>query len=687
MLRDAPFRTLIRLHSPIRIIIILPVVIALIAMTVAIMIFTQKEVNQAMLRAGDEQAKNILKVVKLNIENQQQDLVFFQRYAEQKYEQQLKNLVSVVVSQVDYFHSLAVQGTITEDQAKKAALESVQRLRYGNNDYFFIYNLQGVAISHADPQIRGRDMSAFKDEKGRPVVQTMRDITAANKEGVCTMWWTKLAGTKPVPKLLYFYFYPRWNWMIGTGVYIDDIDQDIARKRGEIMAVLKRTFAEVKVFETGYFSVFDGSKKILIHPFLADQDGAGLKNPFTGQSHIDDLVAAAKNPEVPLQYLWDKPSTPGDYKYVKYSHVDYFPPFDWYISSSVYEDEMESPAKRIIQRQLLFVSIVVLLCMGGVFLLVNRVTEPLAMLTRHADRMGETDFTLSEEGVRELKTITFPSEVSLLSRTMLNMEQKLGEYIKTLEETTTARERMASELRIARDIQMSMLPREDISLASGKRVDVAAILEPAREVGGDLYDYFFIDPEHICIIVGDVSDKGVPAALFMARSKALFRNAALRGQAQPDAILQAVNQELCASNEMRMFITTFIGLLDLRSGELTFSNAGHIPPLLVREQEGAKYIDLPKGKPVGIQKRSAYSVDNFQMRRGDSLIVFTDGIPEALNSQEEFFDDERLLNLFNAHQPSSAADALDMVLREVSNFSGGAPQTDDIAVLCIRYVG
>ena len=687
MLRDAPFRALIRLLSPIRIIIILPVVIALIAMTVAIMIFTQKEVNQAMLRAGDEEARNILKVVKLNIENQQQDLVFFQRYAEQKYEQQLKNLVSVVVSQVDYFHSLAAQGLITEDQAKKAALESVQRLRYGNNDYFFIYNLQGVAISHADPRIRGRDMSAFKDEKGRPVVQTMREIAATKKEGVCTMWWTKLAGTKPVPKLLYFYLYPRWDWMIGTGVYIDDIDQDIARKRGEIMTVLKKTFAEVKVFETGYFSVFDGSKKILIHPFLAGQDGAGMKDPVTGRSHIDDLMAAAKNPDKPLQYLWDKPSTPGDYKYVKYSHVDYFPPFDWYISSSVYEDEMERPAQRIIKRQLLFVSVVVLLCMAGVFLLVNRVTEPLARLTRHADRMGETDFTLSAEGVRELKTITFPSEVSLLSGTMLKMEQKLGEYLKTLAETTAARERMASELRIARDIQMSMLPREDIWLAGGKRVDLAATLEPAREVGGDLYDYFFIDPERLCIVVGDVSDKGVPAALFMARSKALFRNAALREPARPDAILHAVNQELCAGNEMRMFITTFIGLLDLGSGELTFSNAGHIPPLLVHECEGAKYVDLPQGKPVGIHKRSAYSVDRLQMRRGDALLVFTDGIPEALNNRDEFFEDERLLDLFHTHPPSSAADALDIVLREVRIFSEGAPQADDIAVLCIRYVG
>jgi phosphoserine phosphatase RsbU/P len=687
MRRDAPFRSLIRLLSPIRIIIILPVVVTLIAMTVAIMIFTQKEVDQAMLNAGDEEARNILKVVKLNIENQQQDLVFFQRYAEQKYEQQLKNMVSVVFSQIDYFHSLAAQGLITEDQAQKAALAAVEKIRYGNNDYFFIYDSHGVAVSHPDPRVRGRDMSGFKDDKGRPVLKTMREMSAEKKEGVCTMWWTKLAGAESIPKLLYFSRYSPWNWMVGTGVYIDDIDRDIARKRGEIMAVLKKTFAEVKVFETGYFTVFDGGKKILIHPFLAGRDGAGLKDPVTGRKLMDDLMVAARNPETPLPYLWDKPSAPGDYSYVKYSHVDYFPPFDWYIASSVYEDEMERPAQRIIRRQLLFVSAVVLLCMIAIFLLVKLVTEPLARLTRHAERLGETDFSLSAAGMGELSTITFPAEISLLSRTMLNMEQKLGGYLKTLAETTAARERMASELRIAREIQMSMLPREDISLASGKRVDLAAVLEPAREVGGDLYDYFFIDPEHLCIVVGDVSDKGVPAALFMARSKALFRNAALREQARPAAILQAVNQELCAGNEMRMFITTFIGILDLRSGDLTFSNAGHIPPLLFGEQEGAKYVVLPRGKPVGIHSSSSYTDDILRMRSGDALLVFTDGVPEALNSRGQFFDDERLRDLLQAHPPPTATAALAIVLREVKVFSEGTPQADDIAILCIRYVG
>jgi sigma-B regulation protein RsbU (phosphoserine phosphatase) len=530
-------------------------------------------------------------------------------------------------------------------------------------------------------------MSGFKDEKGRPVLQTMREMSAEKKEGFCTMWWTKLAGTKPVPKLLFISLYPPWNWMIGTGVYIDDIDQDIARKREEIMAVLKKTFSEVKVFETGYFSVFDGKKKILIHPFLADRDGSGRPDSAAISSQIDGLIAAARNPEVPFQYLWDKPSTPGEYKYVKYSHVDYFPPFDWYISSSVYEDEMERPARQIIRRQFLFVCVAVLLCMAGVFFLVNRVTEPLARLTRHADRMGETDFRISPEGASELKTITFPAEISLLSRTVLKMEEKLGEYLKTLAETTAARERMASELRIARDIQMSMLPREDISLASGKRVDLAAFLEPAREVGGDLYDYFLIDPDRLFIVVGDVSDKGVPAALFMARSKALFRNAALRNPAHPEAVLHAVNQELCAGNEMRMFITAFIAILDLRSGELAFSNAGHIPPLLIGNDGQAEYQALPRGKPMGIHERSTYSVSHRWMRPGDALLVFTDGIPEALNSGGEFFDDERLRLLFQGLPPSSAADTLEMVLREVRTFSDGATQADDIAVLCLRYIG
>jgi sigma-B regulation protein RsbU (phosphoserine phosphatase) len=688
MSRGSPFQSLIGLFSRFRVLILLMLVGALGLTAVAFIVFTQKEVTRSMLNAGDESALNVLKVVKLNVENQYRDLEYFRQYAHQRYEQQLKNVVSVVVSQVDFFHDLEKRRVLSHEQAQRAALESVQRIRYGNNDYFFIYDADNIAISHADPNMRGRDVSGAKDMDGRPVLKIMRESTRKSKDGFCTIRWIRLGETKPVSKLLYFYYYPQWDWLIGTGVYIDDIDADTQKKMNQIITDLKKTFADVKVAETGYFTLFDGKGKILIHPILANTDGSQLTDVVTGRKHLQDLMAASKNPAVPWKYLWSKPDYPDDYRFVKYSHVEYFAPFDWYVSSSVYEDEMQRPAEKIVRRQAAFVGLVVIVSMIGVYFLVSRVTRPLASLAEHADVLQKNDFVPSEEGDRELRSITFPHEIGNLSRAFLNMEGRLEEYVRNLKETTAARERLESELRIARDIQMSMLPIHSKALEGRTEIDLAAALEPAREVGGDFYDYFFIDERQFCFLVGDVSDKGVPAALFMARSNAMFRSAARRAAITPDGILHLVNQELTDGNEMRMFITVCLGILNVDTGELTFSNAGHVHPILVNDAGGCTVVEPPVGKPLGITKKAVFTMKRLQLNRGEGLLVFTDGVTEAINRDGGFFGDDRLLALLREMKgPGQAGRYVDAVFREVGRFSGGAPRFDDIAVLCVRFKG
>lgn len=679
---------MIGLFSRLRVIIALMVIAALGITAAAFMIFTEREVTGSMLNRGDTEARNIMRVVMLNLTDHEADLEFFRQYARGRYEQHLRDLISVIVSQVDFFHDLCRKGALTEDQARRAALEAVQNARYGNNDYFFIYDRNSVAISHADPRIRGQDMSGARDVKGRPVARTMWNIVEKHRDGFLTLWWTRLEGQKPVPKLLYFCHYPEWDWLIGTGVYIDDIDRDVARKKTEILDVLTRTFHRVRVAETGYFSLFDGAGKILIHPSLESTDGSMLKDPVTGQNKIQELIAASSTPDVPLKYIWDKPDDPGNYQYTKFSHVEHFAPFNWYVSSSVYQDEMEKPAEKIIKRQAIFIGIVVVFSIVVVHLLLSRVTKPVARLTSHAALLQENDFALPEDRRQELLRIRFPGEISHLARTFWNMEKRLDEYLKNLQETTAAREKIESELRIARDIQMSMLPDHNTVLAGRTGVDLFAALEPAREVGGDLYDFFFIDEDHLCFIVGDVSDKGVPAALFMARGKALLRSAAQHQKTNPGFILEAANVELTEGNEMLMFITVFLGILNIRTGEMLFSNAAHVPPLILKEHGPWQPLELPMGKPLGIARGSAYETVRLQLQPEEVLLVFTDGVTEAEHQQKGFFGDERLLSLLGTlGHPTTASHCVEAVFREVKKFSEGAPQTDDIAVLCIRYTG
>lgn len=668
-----------------RLLVLITVLGALLVTAFAFMIFTRHEVTTSMLSAGDEEAVNVLRVIKLNIGNQYEDLQFFRRYALRRYQDQSRNLISLVISQIDYFHELSRRGILTEEEARRAALESVQRLRYGKHDYFFIYDANDVAISHPDPKVRGRNMSASRDVKGNPVQKIMREMTRHRPDGFCTMYWPKLGGTKPFPKLLYFRLYPEWNWLVGTGVYIDDIDGDTEKKMGNMMALLRRTIGEVKVADTGYFTLFNGKKKILIHPSLSGTDGSRLGENAMGADSLDKLMKAARDPSVPLKYLWDKPDHPGQYRFLKYSHVERFAPLDWFITSSVYQDEMERPAKIIIGRQIIFMIIFLLFCMLAVYLLLSRVTGPLAKLTRHAEHLRRSDFVITDEGSGELLSIRFPQEVSRLARTMWNMEGRLSEYLKTLRETTAARERMESELRIAREIQMSMLPVLKTALEGRTDIDLAAVLEPAREVGGDLYDFFFIDEQHLCLLVGDVSDKGVPAALFMARSKGLLRSIAMREESAPDRIFSAVNRELLESNETRMFITAFLGILNVQTGDLIFSNAGHVPPLLIAAAGSCETVALPPGKPLGISRESVYASRHLQLNVNDRLLVFTDGISEAMDTRGEFYGEERLAAALQGHQDLvTAKDVVEAVLREIRAFSERVPQFDDIAVVCLR---
>ena len=680
-----------RLFKNLKALVLLLVVGVLIVTAVAFMFFTRQEVERAMLEAGRQSARNVLHAVDLNIENEYKSLQFFKEYALAKYKDQLKNLIAVVVSNIDYFYEISAQGLILEEEARRLALESVQKLRYGKNDYFFIYDENHIAISHPDPHILGRDMSEYKDLKGQSVIKTMWEETGKHGEGFSTFWWPRLGEDRPVKKLTYFIHYPKWNWLIGTGLFIDDVEADAEKKLASVMDLLRDTFAKTRVAETGYFWVFNGRRQILIHPTLSDIDASRLKDPVTGHDLLERLIRASRSPDRPWEFLWDKPTRPGEYVFPKEAYVAHFEPLDWYVASSVYKDEMRAPAEAIIRRQALFVGVVVCICVIVAFILVTGVTRPLKKLTGHAVGLAENDFSPSEHGAAELLSIRFPNEVGRLASTMFTMEQRLQEYIKDLTETTAAQERMQSELRIAHDIQMSMLPDGTEQSFSEQNVAVAAKLIPAKEIGGDFYDYFLIDDERLCFLVGDVADKGIPASLFMALSKALIRatttfvRTTAREGLSPDEVLSRVNPQLCQGNDLCMFVTVFLAVLDMRTGQVVYTNGGHNPPYLLQAGGGCTEISLPPGRPLGLSQKATYESRQIQLSPGQGLFVYTDGITEAMNSKGEFFSEARLQRLLSNLGGLRPGPLVERIVQEVEAFSRSVVLADDISALTIRY--
>jgi sigma-B regulation protein RsbU (phosphoserine phosphatase) len=249
-----------------------------------------------------------------------------------------------------------------------------------------------------------------------------------------------------------------------------------------------------------------------------------------------------------------------------------------------------------------------------------------------------------------------------------------------------ANERMEDELNIGREIQMSMLPLDFPAFPDRDDFSVHAILEPAREVGGDLYDFFLIDEAHLCFLVGDVSDKGVPAALFMAVTKTLIKSHAVH-DASVQSILTRVNEELCLHNESSMFVTLFVVILDTRTGQMAYTNAGHNPPFVKRADGRVIKLEDRHGPVAGAVEGIAYQASELELDHGDRVILYTDGVSEAMDPDHEQFTEDALGSLVSETSLGTPEEVVALIDKAVTVHRGKAEQSDDITVLVLEYLG
>jgi sigma-B regulation protein RsbU (phosphoserine phosphatase) len=316
----------------------------------------------------------------------------------------------------------------------------------------------------------------------------------------------------------------------------------------------------------------------------------------------------------------------------------------------------------------------------GLTIVARSITKPLttmAMATQEIARGNlDVDLPLPRSG----------DEAGVLLSAFRSMKESLKDYIQRLTVTTASKERIESELMIAHDIQMSILPKTFPPFPDREEFDIYAMIHPAREVGGDFYDFFLIDHDHLCFVIGDVSGKGVPASLFMAVTKTLIKATSSKGIA-PGEILTKVNRELSQGNEACMFATIFCGVLNTTTGEIFYTNGGHNYPLVARGGGEATWLEGGRGIVVGGVENATYETGQAILQPGDSIFLYTDGVTEAMNEKEEFFSDNRLrtmITLFQGHPPK---ELISGVAEEIARFSQNRPQADDIAMMMVRFCG
>ena len=318
------------------------------------------------------------------------------------------------------------------------------------------------------------------------------------------------------------------------------------------------------------------------------------------------------------------------------------------------------------------------------FMVYRLIISPLKSVQENIRDYRETKD--SETVIANLKEINSKNEIGDLKNDVIELAEEIDDYVDKIESISAEKHRIESELDMAKRIQLSMMPSVFPPYPDSNEFEIYASVEPAREVGGDFYDFFLIDKDHLCMVMADVSGKGVPAALFMMGSKIVIKNSAMLMNS-PAKILTRANESICENNEQDMFLTVWLGILELSTGKLVAANAGHEYPALMRAGEKFEIIKSKHGFVIGGFEDAIYMDYELQLEPGDKLFLYTDGLPEATNGDNEMLGIDGMLDALNENCESHPEVILNGVKNAVDGFVKEAEQFDDLTMMCIEYKG
>ena len=347
-------------------------------------------------------------------------------------------------------------------------------------------------------------------------------------------------------------------------------------------------------------------------------------------------------------------------------------------------DGMAKARRSYVKRVILTMIILALIVTAIQSVYLNHVLlSPLKKISEEAGRFASENVTAKEKLKDRIKN---RDEVGQLAESIDRMEEQIVSYVSDLTTITAEKERISTELDLATRIQDDMLPNSFPAFPERNDFDIYANMDPAREVGGDFYDFFLIDKDHFCMLIADVSGKGIPAALFMMAAKNILSNNALSGKS-PAEILEQTNSVICKSNREEMFVTVWIGILEISTGKLKGANAGHEYPA-VRHADGMyEMFHDPHGLVIGGMEETRYKEYELTLEPGSSLFLYTDGVTEAADRDGNRFGEDMLLRALNAEPDGTPEEILGTVRKAVDEFVKDAEQFDDLTMLCMKYSG
>ncbi|GGA52025.1 SpoIIE family protein phosphatase [Dyella nitratireducens] len=417
------------------------------------------------------------------------------------------------------------------------------------------------------------------------------------------------------------------------------------------------------------------------HAFVMDQQGRYLANDAVeqvGKEAQTTLLSQLSAPSLPEYANAHRLNLQGERAWM------YDQPIagtQWKFAVVVPEELIYAQVRHAFMSVLVLGALTILLLGLIVMITIRRTLAPLGVLAERAELVarGALDFALPR--------VRRHDEVGRLTHAFDRMRLELAAHLEELTRVAQEQARLASELDIAQQIQTALLPGPHYLDARCQNFELFAVLKPARSVGGDLYSYFMLPNQRFCFMVGDVADKGIPAALFMARTITLAKAMASRAQS-PQHLLQLINDELCRNNDSCMFVTLLCGFLDVATGYMTLASAGHDPPVLWGNQ-APRWLPVTSGSALGLDEAASFPAIRVRLKPGDTLLMYTDGVTEAASKTLEQYGGERLLarlgQFHDATDGTGPRDPTKFLVEDIEAFSAGHGQSDDIALLALRW--
>ena len=483
---------------------------------------------------------------------------------------------------------------------------------------------------------------------------------------------------------------PEERSQTGTPEYRERFAHVMNERAFKYLKAILKDMLETGDVDDIYFGIFDRERQALV--YICDPGESEKTGFWPGEWETVEKT------EIERFYYWDGKG--------KLYDISNMPPYGWMCTSGVPLRDEEGGITGFILADVTltnvahgmrrFVLVYVLALLATIilvgWLMVRRMKR---MLVQPINAIADTAKKYVEDRRRGITatdhfsrlSIRTGDEVENLSLVMAEMEHDLTDYEEYLTQVTAEKERIETELDLARRIQADMLPSVFPPFPDRSDVDIYASMTPAKEVGGDFYDFFLIDEDHLGLAIADISGKGIPAALFMMTCKTLVQNNATAGFG-PSEVLSAVNRQICQNNREQMFVTMWFGILDLQTGRLVAANAGHEFPAL--KKPGQRF-EIYKDKHcfvLGGMDDTVYKEYEMQLEPGTKLFVYTDGVPEATDKRDQAFGTERMLAALNEPSQDDKCQAvLERVQLAIARFVGSAPQFDDITMLCVEYKG